>query len=278
MSADSTATADEPSLIVERRGRMAVLWMNRPKALNAMTASMMGALNRAVAAAEADPDVMAIVITGKGRGFCGGFDSSELSEATETGNRRLEERGMDPALPAQFASFLKISKPMIAAVNGPAAGLGFILAMMCDLRFAAPEAVFVTAFSQRGLVAEHGTSWLLPRLLGTGRALDLLWSSRKVSGEEAYRLGFADRLVPATELIDAVGAYVDHLAATTSPRSLALIKDMVYRHLGESFANAVRDADKIATGCLDHPDSREGVRSFIERRPPQFAPWTGKES
>ncbi|MDQ0462576.1 enoyl-CoA hydratase/carnithine racemase [Caulobacter ginsengisoli] len=269
--------ADEPTILTEKRGRLAIVTLNRPAALNALTGAMMGAFNNVVAELERDPAVTAIVITGAGRGFCAGFDSAELVKTTETGlaERNLADRGVDEDLPAQFIGLLKVSKPVIAAVNGPAAGLGFILAMMCDLRFASDTAAFVTAFSKRGLIAEHGASWMLPRIVGPSRALDLLWSSRKVGADEALRIGLVDRVVPAAELLDAVAQYVDDIAANVSPRSLAIIKGQVYAGLSEPVGPAVREADRLTRESLSHPDSREGARSFVERRPPQFAPWTG---
>ena len=194
-------TEPAADILIERRAGMAVVTLNRPATLNAMTFEMIGAFNRAIADAEQDPAVHAIVITGVGRGFCSGIDAASLAQASASGDRQLAARGIDPDLPAQFINLLKIGKPVIAAVNGTAAGLGLILAMMCDLRFVAHEASFVTAFSKRGLIAEHGVSWFLPRIIGPSRALDLMWSSRKVAAQEAYRVGLADRIAPAAELM-----------------------------------------------------------------------------
>lgn len=263
----------EPTVRIERRGPLALIWLNRPHALNAMTVDMMVALNGAIAEAEGDRDVAAIAITGVGRGFCSGFDAGDLGASTGTAGRRLAERGIDPDMPAQFVQIQSVTKPVIAAVNGPAAGMGFVLAMMCDLRFAGEEAMFMTAFSHRGLIAEHGTSWLLPRIVGESNALDLLWSSRKVRGAEALRIGLADRCVPADDLLALVQDYIEDLAARASPRSIALIKDMVRRHRAMPFAEALVDADRLATESLTHPDASEGIRSLIEKRAPRFGRW-----
>lgn len=268
------ATAD---ILVERRAGLAVLTLNRPATLNAMTFEMIAGFNRAVADADQDPGVHAIAITGAGRGFCSGIDAASLAQASASGDRQLAARGIAEDLPAQFINLLKIGKPVIAAVNGTAAGLGLILAMMCDLRFVAHEASFVTAFAKRGLIAEHGVSWFLPRIVGPSRALDLMWSSRKLDAHEAYRIGLADRIAPAAELMAMVEAYVADLAANVSPRSMAMTKDMVYRHLSEPMAPAVREADRLATASLGHPDSREGIAAFVQKRAPKFAPWTGYE-
>lgn len=258
----------------ERRGPLGVIRLERPEALNALTLPMIAEVQRLALAAEADPDVIALCVTGAGRGFCAGIDMSVLSEHARSGPPRPAEG--DRANPALFSFLLAVGKPVIAAINGPAAGGGFVLAMMCDLRFMAQEASLTTVFSKRGLIAEHGTNWLLPRMIGLSRALDLLWSSRRVDAAEAYRLGFADRVVPGAELIAAVEAYAAELAANVSPRALAVIKDEVHRHLETGFDAAARDAAGLMVEALAHADATEGAQSFIERRAPKFAAWRGE--
>ena len=180
---------------------VAVITLDRADRLNALTYPMIAAFRRAVDEAVADTRVVGIVVTGAGRAFSAGLDMVDLARSATDGLSRSEP---DPVeLPALFSHLLQVPKPVIAAVNGVAAGGGFVLAMMCDLRFAAETAgSFTTAFAKRGLVAEHGTSWILPRLVGTNRALDLLWSARRIDAAEAYRIGFVDRVVPD----DRVGA------------------------------------------------------------------------
>ena len=260
-----------------RRGRLGVITLNRPAALNALTMTMIAEIERLARAAEADPEVSALCITGAGRGFCAGLDVGVLAQQVRDGPPERKAGDGKPRRPALFSFLLDISKPVIAAINGVGAGGGFVLAMMCDLRFMAEEANLTTVFSKRGLIAEHGTSWLLPRMVGLSRAMDLLWSSRKVSAAEAYRIGLADRVLPAGELIDAVAAYVDEMAATVSPRAIAVIKAAVHRHLETGFDAAALDAEALMQTALKHPDATEGAMSFIERRPPQFAAWTGNE-
>jgi enoyl-CoA hydratase/carnithine racemase len=247
---------------------VAVVRLDRPEKLNAFTFVMIEEIRDAIQRAAANESVVGIVVTGTGRAFSAGLDTTDLARSTsgeETGN------GADPSeLPALFSYILRIPKPVIAAVNAVAAGGGFVLAMMCDLRFAAESASFTTAFSKRGLIAEHGTSWILPRLVGLNRALDLLWSSRRFDAAEAFRIGFVDRIVAGERVVDEACAYVRDLAANVSPRSIAVIKSQVYRHLSLGMEAAIRDSDVSMQQALLHPDSTEGVESFVERRPPRF--------
>lgn len=260
-----------------RRGRLGVITLERPEALNALSLPMIGEVHRLALAAERDPEVTAICITGSGRGFSAGIDMSVLTAHTQGGApEAAPAQDGRPARPALFSFLLDISKPVIAAINGIGAGGGFVLAMMCDLRFMAQSASLTTVFSRRGLIAEHGTSWLLPRMIGLSRALDLLWSSRRIDSAEAYRLGLADRVVPDEALLASVEAYVADMAATVSPRALAVMKAQVHRHLSTDFEIAAAEAADLMAVALAHPDAAEGANSFIERRPPAFAPWTGE--
>ena len=257
-----------------RRGPLGVIRLERPDALNALTSGMILGVERLARAAERDPEVIAICITGAGRGFCAGIDMAVLSEHTRSGPPPGAGDGK-PSRPALFSFLRDISKPVIAAINGVGAGGGFVLAMMCDLRFMAEDASLITIFSRRGLIAEHGTSWLLPRMTGLNRALDLLWSSRKVDAAEAYRIGFVDRVAPSDALLDEVEAYVTAMAASVSPRALAVIKAQLHRHLETTFDVAAVESADLMARALAHPDAAEGAASFVERRTPRFAAWTG---
>lgn len=265
----------------ERRGRLGIITLERPEALNAVTAAVIAGVRRLALAAERDPEIVAICITGRGRGFCAGADMSLLTDSISNKPGSVAQpqtappRGLDAAL---FGFLLTLSKPVIAAVNGVAAGGGFILALMCDLRFVAEDAYFTTVFTRRGLISEHLSSWLLPRMIGLNRALDLLWSSRKVDAAEAYRLGLADYVVPADGLLGAVEAYVDNLAATVAPRALAVIKGLVHRHLDMDIGPAAEDCRDRMVEALRHPDAAEGVHSYLERRTPKFSAWTGHDA
>jgi enoyl-CoA hydratase/carnithine racemase len=264
----------EAEILFETRGRVALIRLNRPQALNALTYAMLADIRRLVGEAENDPEVTAIAFVGEGRGFCSGIDAEVLRATTEAGQSGGGggNRGDPPGI---FSYLPRVSKPVISAVNGVAAGAGFVLAMMSDLRFGSPDTSFTTIFSKRGLIAEHGTSWLLPRLVGPSRALDLLWSSRRVQADEALRIGLLDRVVPAGELLDSIVAYVDELAASISPSAIAVMKSQVYRHLSDAMEPALADADRLTQAQLKHPDAREGAMSLIERRAPNFQPWTG---
>ena len=272
----------DAEILFETMGRVALIRLNRPQQLNALTYRMMADIRRLVSEAEKDPEVTAIAIVGEGRGFCSGLDAEVLRQTTQAGESRPPERAggeraenasADP--PGMFSYLPLISKPVISAVNGVAAGGGFVLAMMSDLRFGSDAASFTTVFSKRGLIAEHGTSWVLPRLVGPSRALDLLWSSRRVNSDEALRIGLLDRVVPADELLQAVVAYADDLAAQVSPSAIATMKSQVWRHLSEPMLPALIDADRLTQAQLKHPDAYEGAMSLIERRAPNFQPWTG---
>ena len=271
----------EPAnVVLEVTDSVAVLRLDRPQKLNAFTFRMIAEIRAAVERAASDTSVVGIVVTGTGRAFSAGLDTSDLARSA-AGEGRESERAQDTApdgeLPALFSYLLRVPKPVIAAVNGVAAGGGFVLAMMCDLRFAAEGASFTTAFSKRGLIAEHGTSWILPRLVGLSRALDLLWSSRRFDAPEALRLGFVDRVVAGDRILDEACAYIRDLAANVSPRSLAVIKTQIYRHLSLEMESAIRESDKMMNQALAHPDAAEGVASFVERRAPRFQRWSGEK-
>ena len=251
-------------VLSERRGGVAVLTFNRPDRLNAWNDALEADYVAALDAAEDDPEVRAIVITGAGRGFCAGADMEDLKGASES-----DELEMKPP-PRAFP--LSVRKPMIAAINGAAAGLGLVEALYCDVRFATPEAKLTTAFVRRGLIAEYGISWLLTRVVGLSAALDLLLSGRIVLGEEALRLRLVDRLSgPETIVADAV-AYAQDLADNCSPRSMATIKAQILADLGRDFDASVAAADELMIASLSGPDVVEGVRSYLERRPPAFPP------
>jgi enoyl-CoA hydratase/carnithine racemase len=172
-----------------------------------------------------------------------------------------------------YSYFPAVTKPIIAALNGPTVGLGLVIALYCDLRFASDQASLGTAFSRRGLIAEHGLSWILPRLVGMANALDLLFSARTVEAAEAQRLGLVNRVVPQDRFLPEVRAYAAELATKTSPRSLRIMKKQVYDSWFQTLGEAIDAANEEMFASLVCADFREGVAHFLEKRAPKF---TGK--
>jgi enoyl-CoA hydratase/carnithine racemase len=255
----------------EVKDRVALLTLNRPERLNAWTGEMERAYFDALAECAASQDVRVIVVTGAGRGFCAGADMQSLQaignggvdSAAETHDRR----------PQTFP--LSIPKPIIAAINGPCAGIGLVQALMCDIRFAAEGAKLTTAFARRGLVAEHGISWILPRLIGPAGALDLLLSGRVLLAEEARELGLVNRVYAPEQLMEETLAYARDLATNCSPASMATMKRQVYSALEQPLSQALAEADGLMLQSFTAPDFTEGVASFVERRDPRFPALSG---
>jgi enoyl-CoA hydratase/carnithine racemase len=239
--------------------------LNRPERNNAWTAALENAYFDALERAGRDPDARVIVVTGAGKSFCPGADMNVL-QGIDDGSGG----GEGPRRPQSFP--LAIPKPIIAAINGACAGIGLCQALMCDLRFAAAGAKFTTAFVRRGLIAEHGSSWMLPRLIGHARALDLLFSGRVFLAEEAYELGMINRVVERDRLLDETLAYARDLAQNCSPKSMATMKAEVYKHWTMDLEPALHEANALMVRSFGYPDFKEGVQSFVEKRPPDFEP------
>jgi enoyl-CoA hydratase/carnithine racemase len=247
---------------------VAIVTLNRPDRLNAWTVEMEQAYFAALDDCAASPEVRVIVVTGAGRGFCAGADMKDL-QAIGAGEIDTEVREGDRRLQSHP---LSIPKPIVAAINGACAGLGLVQALMCDVRFAAAGAKLTTAFARRGLVAEHGISWILPRLIGPARALDLLLSGRVVLAEEALELGLVNRVHPPDALLEQAVDYAREIARSCSPASMATMKRQVYADLLGGLADATAEADRLMLASFNEPDFAEGVTSFLERRDPRFAP------
>ena len=246
-------------------GGVAVVTLNRPDRLNAWTGRMESEYRSLMATAAADDAVRVIVVTGAGRGFCAGADSAALGPMTESGQY---DSGVREPVERGFAWQLRLGKPVIAAINGPVAGIGLVLALFCDLRFAVPGAKLTTSFGRLGLPAEYGTSWLLPRLIGRGRAADLLFSSRVVLAEEAVGLGLVDRVCSVEETM----AYAHDVASSISPSSLRVFKEQLWADVveGRSLADSIESSYALLQQMVGEPDFTEGVRAMQEKRPPRF--------
>ena len=259
-------------------GPVATIILNRPERLNAWTGRMHTEYRWCLAQADADPAVRVIVVTGAGRGFCAGADARALEGHVEKG-------GYDPGTPPDiprpgfgvypefdhdFAYHFGLAKPTIAAINGPAAGVGLVLACFCDIRFAAAGAKLTTAHGKLGLPAEYGLSWLLPRLIGLAPAMELLLSSRIFLAEEAERLGLVHRVLPRDDLLPSVYEYARTLARTVAPSSLRETRRQVYIDLHRGVGPAVSEAQRLLDELTAGPDFREGVAALLEKREPRF--------
>ena len=263
--------------------RICTITLNRPDRLNAWTRQMHLDLKDAMRTAGADPEVRAIILTGAGRGFCAGADMGGL-QAIGAGTGAATDRSAkaQEGLPGgstlaefkmNYSYFPSIPKFIIAAINGPCAGLGLVIPLYADLRFASESAVFTTAFAQRGLIAEHGVSWLLPRLIGLPAAMDLLCSARKFRAPEALALGLVSRVIADDKLLAETRAYATLLANTVSPRSVAVMKRQLWEAEFQTLAEATVQANHEMDLSFQTADFKEGVAHFLEKRAARF---TGK--
>ncbi len=254
------------NLLFEKRGRVALLTFNRPERNNALTPAMRDNYFDLLERCRDDGEVRAIVLTGAGKSFSVGADVQGLKSSGQHTIDRIRQSGR----PVHFA--LSIPKPIVCAINGGCAGVSLVHALCCDLRFAAAGAKITTAFARRGLIAEYGISWLLPRLVGQSKALDLLLSARVVTAQEAERIGLVNGVFPRDELIDRVLAYAGDMADNCSPASMAAIKRQVYADYGRGIDEAASSALEEMVDSFRRPDVQEGAASFIERRKPEFPP------
>ena len=274
----------EMTVLYSVEQHVATITLNRPNRLNALTRPMEDELTAAMQRADEDDSVRVIILTGAGRGFCAGADMESLGEIGGVDWDTVDQEALrDRILPPKpreetavdfqktYSYFPAIRKPVIGAINGAAVGLGFILPLYCDIRIASDKARFGTAFSQRGLIAEHGISWMLPRLVGISNALDLLYSARLIDAEEACRMGLVSRVVPHDELMATVSEYAMQLATTVSPRSLRVIKKQVYEALFMTLGDAIDVANDEIMESFQCEDFQEGVAHFLEKRPPAFS-------
>src|SRR5712672_257323 len=264
-------------ILYEVADKIASITLNRPDRMNAWTAIMERDVRHAMETAAADDNVRVIVLTGAGRAFCAGADMEGLKGIDPNEIRRGENTPFDMNRRAdwqtRYAYYPAIPKPVIGMLNVATAGIGLVHALYCDLRFAADNTVFTTAFSRRGLIAEHGISWMLPRIVGHANALDLLMSARRVQSDEALRIGLVNRLYPPEQLREQTYAYARDLADFVSPSAIAAIKRQLYDVPFQTLAEATIDANREMAIALHGSDFREGVASFMEKRPPRF---TGK--
>lgn len=272
-------THDVPyeQIAYEVSNQVATVTLNRPDKLNAWTQKMEEEVTEAIRAASSDDQVRVIILTGAGKGFCAGADMSLLSAISQESSPRSEflfDMKVEGAVRADFqkkhAWLLTVPKPIIAAINGPAVGLGFVVPLYCDFRFASEKARFSVIFSKRGLVAEYGLAWMLPRLVGVGNAIELMYTSKLFDAREALRIGLVSRVLPEENFLGAVQEFARELASTVSPRSLRVMKQQIYtgllQNLGEAFDLAIEEMK----GSFGTEDFKEGVAHFLEKRPSAF--------
>jgi enoyl-CoA hydratase/carnithine racemase len=262
-------------ITVATADKVRTITLNRPHKLNAWTERMEREFHHALQAAASDQGVRAIVITGAGRGFCSGVDMSMLQSNPASGETASVPQasiaaGLEANYLHRFSYMLRLPKPIFAAINGSVAGIGLCMTLFCDFRYMAAGQKLTTAFAKRGLVAEHGISWMLPRLIGPMNALDLLCSARTLLSDEAAVLGLVKTL-PTAGFLEAVQSIAKTLVHDASPRSIGVIKQQVYDSLFQNLDEAWRHADVEMNASFDSEDFREGVAHFLEKRAPAFA-------
>ena len=266
-------SAPDPVRCDIRDSGVAVLTFNRPERMKAWGGGMATAFYSCLDRTEADPAVRAVVVTGSGRAFCAGADMGDLSTIRSTTVDTAGDTDVDKLVGERHPHFVTtLHKPIIAAINGACAGIGLTQALMCDVRFAVRGAKFTTSFARRGLIAEYGISWILPRIVGAGAALDLLLTGRVFLAEEAAELGLFKEVLPAEELLPRAIAYAEDIAANCAPSSLAVIKQQVYADTMRDVFEASAVAEKLMQESMLRPDFIEGITSFFEKRPPNFPP------
>lgn len=264
-------SADDPVLYERRDAGVALLTLNRPERMNGWGGGLAAMFYALLDEADADPDVRAIVVTGAGRAFCAGADMGDLSSIEKTTTDA--ETDVSTVVGERHPHFLAtLGTPVIAAINGACAGIGLTQALMCDVRFAAAGAKFTTSFARRGLIAEYGISWILPRVVGWGVAMDLLLSGRVLLAEEAAALGLVNEVVAPEGLLPHAIAYAEDIAANCSPSSLAVIKHQVYADCLRDVFDASERAEKLMGESMQRPDFIEGITAFFEKRTPNFPP------
>lgn len=276
--AERPVESTEPVLYQVHDSGVAVITLNRPERMNAWGGALTSGFFRCMEAAEADSDVRVIVMTGTGRAFCVGADMGDLDSISSTTVESASKTDVSALVAEKHPYFLtQLSKPVVAAINGSIAGIGLALALMADVRFAVAGAKFTTSFARRGLIAEYGISWILPRLVGWGAAVDLLLSGRTFLAEESAELGLIKEVVPGGQLMDRVIGYAEEMARNCAPSSLAVIKRQLYADAGLPIVETSNKAELLMQESMTRQDFIEGITAFFEKRPPNFPPLTGQD-
>lgn len=262
------AVAQEQHVVVAVEGSVAWIKFNRPEKRNAIGTQARGELAAALKQVEKDAAVRCVVLTGEGTAFSSGADLRDFPADVGNAVEHVGHILRDDYMP-MILRMRQMPKPIIAAVNGVAAGIGMSFAMAADIRIAAEEASFVELFVSRGLVPDGGASWLLPRLVGTGKALEMCMTGLPVSARDAERLGLVNQVVPADQLEATVRRLAEHLAAG-APLAIAAVKRAINRALDSTLEDAMEFESYLQESMAASSDFAEGVAAFIEKRPPQF--------
>jgi enoyl-CoA hydratase/carnithine racemase len=249
---------------------IATVTLNRPERLNAWTPVMQQELIAALDATDGDDDVRVVVFTGEGRGYCAGADLAAGGSTFERGEQLPAEEHRDGGGVFTLRAF-DSTKPLIAAINGPAVGVGITMTLPMDVRLAADDAKIGFVFARRGIVPEAASSWFLPRLVGISRAMEWVATGRVFSAQEALEAGLVRSLHPRDQLLDAAYALAREIADNTAPVSVALARKMLWRMLGAPHPRDAHRADSLAMYARGRSaDAREGVTAFLEKRPAEF--------
>jgi enoyl-CoA hydratase/carnithine racemase len=256
-------------------GTTAVITLNRPERMNALTKVLEAELRDAIERAGANDEVRAIVVTGAGRAFCAGMDMDELEVLPPDDIRAAQwmrpyDMNRRADYQTRYSYFPAAPKPVISAINGAAAGLGLVLALYSDFRIASRQAVFATAFAKRGLIAEHGIAWILPRVVGHANATDLLLTSRKIDASTALAMGLVSQVVEPEALLPEALALARSLSTDVSPRSVRVMKRQLWEAPYQTLGEAIALANAEMFTSIRSDDFREGVAHFQERRAPRF--------
>jgi len=262
---------------IDQKG-IAIIWLSRAERMNAWTGRMHAEYRYLLNMVEQDPNIRGVIVTGRGRGFCVGGDSEALQGHVEKGRYdsgiksqlEMPGYGVSADFEAFFAYHYGLSKPVVAAINGPAAGVGLALACFADIRFSVPKIKLTTAHGKLNLPAEYGLSWLLPRLVGLGRANDLLLTSRVFSSEEAMSMGLVNQLFDAEDLVNETKAYLHQMIQSVSPNSIKQTRWQIYKDLHRGVADAVDESERLLEKMMQEKDFQEGVEAFVEKREPRW--------
>lgn len=263
-------------IIYDKQDKVAIITLNRPDRMNAITPTMVDELKDATDDAERDPEIAAIVVTGAGKSFCPGMDMGVLQAAAE----RKKDEATDKPAPTKtdinhhsvFGFMLKMRKPIIGALNGNCVGMGLSMALYFDIRIAGEGTRLSAIFVRRGLSVEHGASWLLPRLVGISHAMDLALTGRIIGAQEALAMGLVSRVVPDDQLLTTAVAAAQDIAANCSPTAMAQAKRMLWEHLTATYQAATDDSTAVMNSMFKQGDFKEGVMAFVKKRPPRFKP------